>query len=59
MTSKLVEVPKSTTIDGPPYSVNAARVLAMRSAPTSFGLSISTGTPVLRARLDDDVRHVP
>ena len=36
----------------------AARVLTMRSAPTSFGLSVSTGTPVLDARLDDHGRHV-
>ena len=38
-TSKLVEVPKSTTIAGPPYRVWAARVLTTRSGPTSFGLS--------------------
>ena len=45
-TSKFVDVPKSTTMAGPPCKVNAARVLTMRSAPTSFGLSYSTGTPV-------------
>ena len=45
-TSKFVDVPKSTTMHGPPYNECAASVLAMRSAPTSFGLSTSTGTPV-------------
>src|SRR5665213_1705579 len=45
-TSKLVDVPKSTTIAGPPCNVNPASVFTIRSAPTSFGLSYSTGTPV-------------
>ena len=45
-TSKFVEVPKSTTIDGPPNRWCAASVLTIRSAPTSLGLSVSTGTPV-------------
>ena len=45
-TSNVVAVPKSTTIAGPSYSVAAARALMTRSAPTSRGLSISTGTPV-------------
>lgn len=38
-TSKFVEVPKSTTMAGPPYNVWAARVFTMRSGPTSRGLS--------------------
>ena len=45
-TSKFVAVPKSTTIAGPPKRVNAARALTTRSAPTSRGLSVATGTPV-------------
>lgn len=45
--SKVVAVPKSTTIAGPPYSSTAATALMMRSAPTSLGLSIRIGTPVL------------
>ena len=45
-TSKFVAVPKSTTIAGPPVSVNAASAFTTRSAPTSRGLSVSTGTPV-------------
>ena len=47
-TSKLVDVPKSTTIAGPffPYKVEAARVFTIRSAPISLGLSTSNGTPV-------------
>ena len=45
-TSKLVPVPKSTTIAGPPNIVNAASVFTTRSAPTSRGLSVSTDTPV-------------
>ena len=44
--SKLVEVPKSTTMAGPPYRWTAATVFMMRSLPTSFGLSIRTDTPV-------------
>ncbi|CAB4687912.1 unannotated protein [freshwater metagenome] len=36
-------------MDGPsdPYKVNAASELTIRSAPISFGLSTSNGTPVL------------
>ena len=37
--SKVVAVPKSTTIVGPPKRSKAATASAMRSAPTSFGLS--------------------
>ena len=37
----------STTIAGPPYSSATASALTMRSAPTSFGLSVLIGTPVL------------
>ena len=40
-------MPKSTTMHGPPNRWWAASVLTMRSAPTSFGLSVSSGTPVL------------
>ena len=39
-------VPKSTTIDGPPYRSYAATALAMRSGPTSFGLSYRIGMPL-------------
>src|SRR5215469_1687832 len=45
--SKFVAVPKSTTTQGPPYFSNAATPFTMRSAPTSDGLSHSTGIPVL------------
>ena len=45
-TSKVVAVPKSTTMAGPSYRLAAASALTTRSAPTSRGLSISTGTPV-------------
>src|SRR3972149_3703003 len=37
--SKLVAVPKSTTMTGAPYSATAATALQTRSAPTSPGLS--------------------
>src|SRR6267142_795922 len=46
-TSKFVVVPKSTTIAGPPYRRCAASVFAIRSAPTSDGLSTRRRTPVL------------
>ena len=45
--SKVVAVPKSTTMHGPPYRWTAASALMIRSAPTSLGLSIRIGTPVL------------
>ena len=45
-TSKLVEVPKSTTMPGRRRGGGAASVFTMRSAPTSFGLSMRIGTPV-------------
>ena len=45
--SKFVEVPKSTTTAGPPYRWTAASAFMIRSLPTSFGLSMRTGTPVL------------
>src|SRR5207244_3636175 len=45
-TSKFVVVPKSTTTAGPPYRRCAASVFAMRSAPTSDGLSTRSRTPV-------------
>jgi hypothetical protein len=35
----LMAVPKSTTTHGPPYRANAAAALAIRSGPTSSGLS--------------------
>ena len=41
-----VDVPKSTTTHAVPHSWCAARVLTTRSAPTSRGLSTSSGTPV-------------
>ena len=47
MTSKLVAVPKSTTIDGEPTVAAAAAALAMRSGPTSRGFCTRTATPVL------------
>ena len=47
MTSNLVAVPKSTTMQGPPYFSKAAMESARRSAPSSVGLSTSTGMPVL------------
>ena len=46
-TSKFVDVPKSTTIAGPPNNVCAASVFTILSAPISFGLSTNKGTPVL------------
>ena len=42
----LVDVPKSTTTQAVPNSRCAARVFTTRSAPTSRGLSTSSGTPV-------------
>ena len=51
--SKLIAVPKSTTMHGPPYLSKAATLLTMRSAPTSCGLSYCTGMPGLHARLDE------
>ncbi len=42
----LVEVPKSTTTQAVPNWRCAASVFTTRSAPTSFGLSTSRGTPV-------------
>ena len=39
MASNVVAVPKSTTIVGPPKRSKAATASAMRSAPTSLGLS--------------------
>ncbi len=56
--SKVVEVPKSTTIAGPPNRCTAASVLTIRSAPTSFGLSVLIGDPGAHARLDDDEGHL-
>ena len=44
--SKFVDVPKSTTIAGPPYRCTAASEFMIRSLPTSLGLSILMGTPV-------------
>ena len=44
--SKFVNVPKSTTMAGPPYRWTAATAFMMRSLPTSLGLSVRTGTPV-------------
>ena len=39
MASKVVAVPKSTTMVGPPNRSKAATASAIRSAPTSLGLS--------------------
>ncbi len=44
--SKFVDVPKSTTIAGPPYRCTAATAFMIRSLPTSLGLSYRSGTPV-------------
>ena len=44
--SKVVAVPKSTTMAGPPNFEYAATALAIRSAPTSFGLSYRIEIPV-------------
>ena len=46
-TSKVVAVPMSTTMVGPPKRSKAATQLTMRSAPASLGLSVRTGRPVL------------
>ncbi len=45
-TSKFVDVPKSTTMAGPPYRWCTDRALAIRSAPTSRGLSARMAMPV-------------
>ena len=65
-TSKLVAVPKSTTTAGPPKREKAASAFTTRSAPTSRGLSVSTGDAGLDARSHDHRRereragcHVP
>ena len=44
--SKVVAVPKSTTMHGPPWRRWAATALTMRSAPSSRGLSIASDMPV-------------
>src|SRR5665213_2297239 len=46
-TSKVVAVPMSTTMAGPPRRSKAATQLTTRSAPTSLGLSVRMGRPVL------------
>src|SRR5660398_210254 len=45
--AKVVAVPKSTTTQGPPYISYAATAPTIRSEPTSRGLLVSTGIPVL------------
>ena len=45
-TSTQIDEPKSTTIAAVPYLWKAARQLTIRSAPTSLGLSTSSGMPV-------------
>ena len=45
-TSKVVAVPKSTTIAPSGQRSCAATALTIRSAPTSRGFSVRTGTPV-------------
>src|SRR5712692_11735071 len=47
MASYVTAVPKSMTTTGPPYFVKAASALAIRSAPTSLGLSYRMRTLVL------------
>ena len=54
--SKVVAVPKSTTMHGPPTRAMAATALTMRSAPTSRGLSIRIGMP--RAHAGPDQQRV-
>ena len=46
MTPKVVAVPKSIKMQGPPYSSHAATALAMRSEPSSRGLSYFRLMPV-------------
>ena len=46
ITSYVVAVPMSTTMDGPPNFACAATALAMRSAPTSRGFSVRMEIPV-------------
>src|SRR5918998_6221254 len=47
MASTVMAVPKSTTTTASPgYTAEAATALAIRSAPTSRGLSVSIATPV-------------
>ena len=57
-TSNVVAVPMSTTMQGPPSCSNAATQLTTRSAPTSLGLSVSTGRPVLHTRLNEQRLHM-
>ncbi len=44
---KVVAVPKSMMISGPPYFAYAATALTILSAPTCFGLSYLMTIPVL------------
>ena len=46
-TSNVVAKPRSTTMHGPPSRSTAATALATLSVPTSRGLSMRTGSPVL------------
>ena len=55
-TSKVVAVPKSTAMLGPPSCSNAATALTILSAPSSRGLSIRIGMPVLSPGPTDSVR---
>src|SRR5271156_2725316 len=57
ITSNVIAVPKSTTMQGPPYSWNAATPLTMRSAPTSRGLSTSTAIPVFTPGSTNNARR--
>ena len=64
MTSKVMAVPKSTTMHGPPYLWNAATPLTMRSAPTSSGIVDEHGHACFHAGFDEqrfltevDARH--
>ena len=53
-TSKVVAVPKSITMQGPPCRTNAAAVFTTRSAPTSSGRSDLHLHAGHRARVDQD-----
>ena len=56
-TSKVIAVPKSTTMHGPPKRSNAATALTRRSAPSSCGLSMPDRHPGLDARARPSARR--
>ena len=51
--SKVVAVPKSTIMSGPPYFSNPAIALTIRSAPTSVGLLYKIGNTRFYSGTDD------